>query len=285
MKRKIVFSLFMLASLSACTSSYLGNSSPNMPYPEAAPSGIPDGDLSSLLTGKVINEQEAQLRDTLKRKVLLDFPVKVGVMFYNFKSKLDAVDKEIVFKDLRSGLKNSGMISETIEIPQTLVGSMNIENLRQVGARFQTDIIVLITGNHQFARSRDQSIGFFDSFSNSAYYQSEMKMEAIALDVFTGTLLSPFDTASKGEPILLDRSASDYAVKAYAYQKQVEAKAWKSMEIEALDRFAQLKINVEKTRQEMLANPSPQPSANSESAKPVESPTPSPSASTQEVAQ
>ncbi len=269
MKRNALIALSFSVLLGACGPT---PSSPDfaIPYGSPTPSatGIPSSDLSNLLTGQVVSGQEAQLRDTLKRKVLLDFPVKVGVLFYNFNSELDAVDKEAVFDDLRNGLKSSEIISETIEIPQSLVGGINIENLRQVGARFQTDVIVLITGSHNFERSRDQSIGFFDSFSNALNYQSQVKIEAIALDVFTGTLLSPFDAASKGEKILLDRSASDYAAKAYAYQKQVETKAWKALEIEALERFAQLKINVEKSRQEIALEPSPEPT-----------PTPEPSSS------
>lgn len=262
-----------LTTLAACsTPSPMSTSAYPMPsgtpYATAAPGG-----LASLLTGQVVTSEEAQLRDIQKRQILLDFPIKVGVVTYQLSSKLDATDLEASFDGVSKALKDAGTVRETILIPQTLVsGSVTVEELRRLGARFQCDIMVLVTGSHNFAKSKSQTMGFFDSFSDKINYESSVKLEAIALDVYTGTLLSPFDAAAKGGPFTLDQSAADYSQQAYNKQKEVEAKAWTALGAEAVERMDQLKADVDKRKAEIAANPTPTP-------RPTAEPTPAPTAS------
>ncbi|MBF2055531.1 MAG: hypothetical protein IGS03_18935 [Candidatus Sericytochromatia bacterium] len=203
---------------------------------------------------------------------MLDFPIKLGVLFYQQGSQLDRSDREAAFKALQDHLTQSGIVAETVQLPESLVrGSVNLEVLRNLGARFQTDVLVLVTGSHSFARARNQNLSFLDSFSDKAYFESEVQFEAIALDIYTGTFLTPFSVAIKGEPALLDRASANYAEQTYQYQKQVELQAWEALQQEALARLQTLKRNVE----ERLANPpaSPAPAASpSSSAAPSASP-------------
>lgn len=254
------------------------------PSPSAMPSSAPGG-LASLLTGSVVTGEEQQLRDIQKRQILLDFPIRVGVVFYNLNTRLDSTDLETQFDDARKAFKDSGHVRETIQIPNTLIsGNVTVDEMRRLGARFQCDIVMLVTGNHRFEKSKSQNLSFFDTFGEKAYYESEVKLDAIALDVYTGTLLSPFDAAAKNGPTLLDRAASDFSQKSYAQSKESEVKAWVSLRTEAIERLTSLKADVDKRKAELAAMPAPTPTPTpvaspSPSATPLPSPTPSPTAS------
>ena len=270
------FKLIALTALTAGMMAACGpapNSMPSMSYPYPSASGTPSPQgLAALLTGQVVSSEEAQLRDIKSRQILLDFPVKVGFVYYNLDTRLEAADLKAQFDEVKSEFKNSGQVRETIQIPNTLVsGSVTIEELRKLGARFQCDIIVLLTGSHSFERAKSQNLSFFDSFSEKANYESKVKLDAIALDVFTGTLLSPFDAAVSGQPVLLDRAAADFADKSYKYQQETEAKAWLSLRTEALERLNQLKLDVDKRKAELANQPMPSPTPS-----PTVSPSPEP---------
>lgn len=247
-----------LLFLNAC-----GPSPSSVDYPSAypAPSGAPSeggGGLASLLTGQVINEQEQQLRDNLQRQIVLDFPIRVGVVYYQLNSRLDKVDQEAVFNQARDAFAASGVVKDTLLIPQSFVGgSQNFEGLRTLGSRFQTDVLLIVTGSHTFAPSRQQELGFFDSFSNTVAYEGQISLEAIALDVYTGTLLKPFEASAKGERILLDNQAGDFEDKSYAYQKVIENKAWSALQSQVVEGLKQLKKDVdERTTPDPVATPS-----------------------------
>ncbi len=278
----LISSLIATGLLSACGPT---PSMPSMsyPYPSATPmaSGAPGG-LASLLTGQVVTGEEQQLRDIQKRQILLDFPIRVGIVFYNLNTRLDATDLETQFDEARKAFKDSGLVRETIQIPNTLIsGAVTVDELRRLGARFQCDTMILVTGSHRFERSKSQNLSFFDSFSEKAYYESEMKLDAIALDVYTGTLLSPFDSTAKATPFLLDRAAGDFNQKSYDQTKQTEVKAWVNLQTEAIERLTSLKVDVDKRKAELAAMPSPSPTPAptvSPSPAPTVSPSPMPSA-------
>ncbi len=245
-------------------------------YPTPSATGMPTGGgLANLLTGQVVNSQEQQLRDNLTRQIILDFPIRVGVVYYQLNSQLDKVDQESVFEAARETFENTDGVKETVLIPPSFsAGAQNFEALRTLGSRFQTDILLVITGSHQFAPSRQQQVGFLESFSNTVAYDSNITLEAIAIDVFTGTLLRPFEASARGERIRLDRQQADFEDKAYAYQKEIEEKAWTDLQAEVVQGLEQLKKDVE----ERLANPVPAPTP-SPTPIPTPNPTPNPTSS------
>lgn len=229
--------------------------------PSASPSAYPGeygGDqqaqknLASLFTGEIINQEEQLLRDTLKRQIILDFPVKVGIIYYQLNSQLDAADQETTFDNIRQILADSGQVSETVKIPPTLLsGDANLDGLRRLGARFQTDILILVTGSHSFTRTRVQNLSFWDSFSDQVGYESQINFEAIALDVYTGTLLNPFKVSTKGEAVLLGPGATDYVKKRYEYQKKIETQAWSDLGNEAKENLISLRAEVDQRKAEL----------------------------------
>ena len=205
--------------------------------------------LARLLTGDVVSAQEAQLRDNLRREIVLDFPVRLGVVFFQLDSKLDPVDQEAVFKATREALEGTEMIKETVMIPASFAEDAgSLEALRTLGSRFQTDLLLVVTGKHAFELARAQREGFIESFGERGDYDSQVTLEAIALDVFTGTLLRPFAASAKGEVTTFDRSGAQFAADAYAYQKAVEDRAWEALNGEVLSGLEQLEVRVERAR-------------------------------------
>ncbi len=233
--------------LSACGSGDFAATVPGSAHPEPiAGTDSTGGGLANLLTGQVVNSQEQQLRDNLKREIVLNFPIRVGVVYYQLNSQLDKVDQESVFDAARETFESTNGVKETVLIPPTFsAGAQNFETLRTLGSRFQTDILLVITGSHQFGPGRQQQVGFLDSFSNNIAYESNITLEAIAIDVFTGTLLRPFEASARGERIRLDRQQVDFDDRAYAYQKEVEEKAWTDLQEEVVQGLNQLKKDVE----------------------------------------
>lgn len=253
-----------------------------LPYPMGSPSAAPSS-LAALFSGQIVSTQEQQLRDIQTRKIVLNFPLKVGVIFYNLQTKLEDADLKAQFDLVREDLKKSGQVRETIQIPNSLLSApLTIDEMRTQGARFQCDIMVLVTGSSDFSKSKTQSSNFFDSFSNKLNYESKVKLEAIALDVYTGTLLSPFDAAITGKPTAFDRTSADYYSATYNYQKETETKAWDSLRKEAVENIVQLRADVDQRKQEIAldaAKPTPAPSQTpSPSPSPTVSPTPAPTA-------
>lgn len=208
--------------------------------------GVSGEGLANLLTGQVVGDQEQQLRDNLQREIVLDFPIRVGVVYYQLESSLDRVDQEALLEQLRDSFSASGVIKETLIIPQGFInGEQNLDTLRLLGSRFQTDVLLIVTGKHDFAPSRDQASGFFSSFSDAVAYESKVSLEALALDVFTGTLLKPFDVSASGERVTLSSEATDFQDRVYDYKKTVEQQAWWALEAQVLEGFKQLKTDVE----------------------------------------
>lgn len=274
MKHYRLFGIMALLLLGACTTSTYSSVSQDLP---ARPSAAPSGSLSSLLTGQVVSSEEQQLRDIKTRQILLDFPIKIGVVFYNLQSRLEETDLTWQYEDVAKGLKASGLVKETLRIPNALISNaVTIEELRRLGARFQCDLLVLVTGSHTFETSRNQNLSFLDSFSYKANYDSKIKFEAITLDVFTGTLLNPFDAVVQGGPFLLDRATPDFGQQRYKVEKDTETKAWEQLKTEALTNLQQLKADVAARKASLTASPVPGTSASPVSAT---GPTSSPAAS------
>lgn len=256
---RICLTLALFTSLSGCTASAFTNQATPLSGGYYDNPGSASGNLASLLTGQIVTNEEQQLRDIKNRQIVLDFPIKVGVVFYQLGSKLEATDQEAQFEATESAFKDTGLVRETIRIPNSLISSaVTVDELRRLGSRFQCDIMLLVTGSHEFNKAKNQNLSFFDSFSDKLNYESQIKFNAIALDVYTGTLLSPFDAATKAGPFLLDRSAPDFATQSYAKQKESESKTWDALRSEALERLTQLKADVDKRKAQIADQASAQ---------------------------
>ncbi len=252
----------LLSGLSACGPTFSSSIAP-MSAPSASTS--PGGSaLSTLLGESVITKEELQLRDTLQRKIELKFPIRVGVVYYSYTSQLESQDQQVIFEQVQKNFKDSGLIKETFQIPSSLLGSnANVDTLRQLGARFQADVVVIVSGSHQFERARSQTLSFFDSFTDKANYESTVSIDAIGLDIYSGTFISPLRSVIKTTPQVFDRSAPDFSSTAYAFRKEAEAKVWQELNVKFLDSLKSLKQEIENrpaASPTPAATPTPTPS-------------------------
>jgi hypothetical protein len=254
MIRPYLLALALVASTS-CISSPSSVSLPPL-MSDARPAEGASSPLSQLVNGgDTANNPDQQLQETLRRQIRLTYPIRTGVLFYQYQSALDSPDQQALFRQAQDAFAASGLVRETIQLSNSLVGNnASIETLRQLGARFQTDVLVIVAGNNTFARARNQPLGFFDAFSDRAYYQQTVTLEAVALDVFSGTFLSPLRVVQASEPTLLDPAASDYRTQLYNLRKKTEEAAWTQIQT---DLIASLK---RQQAQQAEASPAPQPS-------------------------
>lgn len=265
--KTLVLSTFALSLVVGCDPA---SSSPNMTYPDAYPSpeatSAPMGSELAQLVSENISPEEARLRDVLGRDLQLKFPLKVGIINYSFRSQLDLADQQALFDKVKTKWEDSELIREVVRIPDSLTHSgASVETIRQLAARFQTDIIILLAGEHSFEQAKSQPLNFFDTFGENRYYESSVKLEALVFDVFTGTFLSPFSDAQKSDPVKLDRSDNQFDLKAYDIKKDTEFKLWGTLEDKFLKNILLLEEEV-KNQPAPSPTPTPTPSTESEGA-------------------
>lgn len=210
-----------------------------MPSPASEP-GSPN--LANLLQGGAISNEELQLREVLRRPTQLKFPVKVGVLLFYYRSALANDDQKTLLEKSATELKQSGLVSDLILIPASLIQTnTNIETLRQIGSRFQVDVLLLTTGSTEFRKAAQQPLSFADQFTDKAYWESLTKLEVLALDIYSGTFLRPFTLATRNGPQVLDRADISYSSMVYDLKKQAEQGAWQQLQTEFLAALQKIK--------------------------------------------
>lgn len=242
-----------------------------MPYP--APTPRAGGSLGNLV-GDALTQEESDLRAIQKRPQEIAFPVKVGVLFYDYQTALKPEDQQALMDAVSKDLVASGLVRDTFQIPTSMLrGGDTIDSIRKLAARFQVDALLIVSGSQTFQRADAQPLGFWDSFTNRAYYEARSNVTAIAMNVYTGTFLSPFQVVGKDGPTLLDADASDYAASVYAMRQRAETSAFTQLKASFIDSLTKLKAVA--VPPGSVASPTPSPSVS-----PSASPTPAPSPST-----
>lgn len=260
MKKKLPLLLLVGLSigLTACNTSSF-NASSLAAIPSATPIAADKSALATLIGDSVISKEELQLRDTLQRKIDVKFPIRVGIIYYSYTSQLEAKDQQLIFESAQKSFKDSGLIRDTFQIPSSLLGSgANIDTVRQLGARFQADIVVIVSGSHIFEKSRNQPLSFFDSFTDRTYYESNITIDAIALDIFSGTFLNPLRSVLQTDPAVFDRAAPDFQNSTYQFRQNAENKVWQDLEQKFINSLKTLKQEIESRTP--LPSPIPSPS-------------------------
>lgn len=227
-----------------------------------------DTSLSNLLQGDAISKEEQQLREVMRRPTQLKFPVKVGVLMFYYRSALENDDQKIMLDKAGAELKQSGLVSDLILIPNSLIRTdTNIDTIRQLGSRFQVDILLLATGATDFRKAANQPLTFAEQFSDKAYWESLSKLDVLALDIYSGTFLRTFTIATRIAPRALDRADSNYSNTVYDLKKQSELNAWQQLQTEFVTALQKIKDT-----------PAPAPTA-TPSPTPLPTATPSPTPS------
>lgn len=251
--------------LSGCPA---GMSSPTTPggAPYPMPSGGKGGELGNLV-GDALNRDENELRAIQKRPQEINFPVRLGVLFYGYQTSLKPEDQKALLDTVGGEMVASGLVKSTFEIPDSMLrGGDNLDSIRKLSARFQVDALLIVSGTQSLQRADAQPLGFFDSFTNRAYYEARTSLTAIAMNIYTGTFFEPFETVGKDGPVLLDADASDYATNLYAMRQRAETTAFNQLKTEFLASMTRLKA---------VAVP---PGTSSPAPEPTPTPSPSPSA-------
>lgn len=273
--------LALATALSACASpaSYaLGSRVPGS-APDYAPS--PAGGLAGLVgNSSVISQEEAELRDLQRRPTAIAFPARVGVLFYEYRDPLKKEDHQTVVELIGKDMVASGLVTHVAQIPSNLVRTGDsLEALRKLAARFQVDVLLLVSGSQSLDRADEQPATGIFNFGSQTAFIARSTLTGLAVGVYSGTFLTPYEVVGTGGPETLDPNAGSYAADQYRLRKAAHETALKRLK----DDFV-AGLGRTKAAQDALPPATPAPSATpsvgpSPSASPSASASPSPSPS------
>jgi hypothetical protein len=236
-------------------------------------SAAPGGSLGNLVGG-AITQEEAELRDIQQRPNEIAFPVKVGILFYDYQTSLKPEDQQALLQGVSTDLVATGLVKDVFQIPPSMLrGGDSIDTIRKLSARFQVDALVIVSGSQSFQRADAQPLGFWDSFSNRAYFEARTNLSAIAMNVYSGTFLTPLQAVGKEGPALLDTDAKDYPTTVYAMRQKAETAAFTQLKTDFVTSLTKLKAVAIAPGTGATPTPSPSPSS-------IASPVPTASPST-----
>ncbi len=217
------------------------------PAPGAFGSGR--GGLSEIVAGNVITKEEQELRDIQTRQTALAFPVKIGVLFFEYDSALKAEDRQAALDEARTELIKTGHVREVFQIPSKFLrGGESLDSLRKIAARFQADVLLIVSGDASFQRADDQTFGFFDIFSNKANYEARMALSGLGLDVYAGTFMTPLQVATKAGPVTLEAADTTFQAERYKLEKQAESEAFAKLRTQLATGLAAKRAELEAAR-------------------------------------
>jgi hypothetical protein len=190
------------------------------PYAQTAPAGALGG-----LIGDSATPEDAAVRDTLLKPTKVLFPARVGLLFYGYTTALKAEDQAALIGTVRQELVDTGLVKSALQVPQALVGgSPNLSALRKLAARFQVDVLLLLSGQAGVQYADAQPTSFFDSFGSKAWFEARASVDGLAVDVASGLFFTSFKAAGSAGPVQTDRSAG-FDAATYPLAKQAETKA------------------------------------------------------------
>jgi hypothetical protein len=267
---KLMAATLLLAGCAGSPMAMPGSTGMPGPYPTPRAGGA----LGNLV-GDALTQEENELRAVQKRPNEINFPVRLGVLFYDYQTNLKPEDQQAMITTIGNDLVATGLVKSTFQIPTSMLrGGDNLASLRKLSASFQLDALLIVSGSQSFQRAEAQPLGFFDAFTNRAYYEARTSLTAVAMNIYTGTFLSPFQAVGKDGPTLLDFDAADYAATSYAMRQRAETAAFNQLKAGLVTSLTSLKAVAVPPGSVASPTPSPTPSVEA-------SPTPSPSPTAQ----
>ncbi|MDB5098523.1 MAG: hypothetical protein JWM80_2944 [Cyanobacteria bacterium RYN_339] len=237
MIRRYFLPVLAAAALAGCPSApsqSVGYAGANAPSPSGALGG---------LIGDSASPEDAAVRDTLLKPTKVAFPTRVGMLFYGYTSALKAEDQAALLATVRSELVATGLVKTALQIPQALVGgSPNLASLRKLAARFQVDVLLLLSGQSGVQLSDAQPTSFFDSFGNKAWFEGRASVDGLAVDVSTGLFFTSFKAAGQNGPVQADRSVG-FDASTYPLAKQAETAALQGAKQRLVEALTALKAS------------------------------------------
>lgn len=202
------------------------------------------------LPGTVLSETEKQLLDILRRTPRPQFPLKAGILIYRGYIKNDSIKEEdlkILIEDFNTKIINSGLVKKSNIIPESLLNyGSSLEDIRKLGARFQLDILFIISFSFENKIDNSISLNFWDSLVGSKWYRySICKIEILCLDITTGIFLFSTKLSDKSQTILLDKDDPNFNSSLYNLKKEGATKALDLLSTKVIDELRLVKKEIE----------------------------------------
>ena len=251
-------------------------------YPQTAASATPS-------TTTLLSENEKQLYDILTRAPRPSFPAKAGIYIYDksgssyssysssyysstYTKPLDSDDFKSLTDKFKTNLLNSGLVQKTDILSSTILSySTNFDEIRKLAARFQEDIVLVVSTKQEIKVDNTQPLGFWDSFVGSKWYRyATANTEVVCFDINTGIYLFTDETVGKSDIALLDKDSVTYQDDQYDLKKQATERAWDDLNSRIIKNLISTKAKIDS-----MPAPTPAPTA---TASPGASASPSPSA-------
>ena len=234
---KPLLAALTLASLAACASP--AATSGGLIANNAG--GVVSNGLGSLIAQNTVSPEEQALRDTLVRPNAVTFPTRLGILFYHYDSNLKLEDQQALMAQVRSELQATGLVKTAFQLPQALVGNnASLADLRTLAARFQVDVLLLLSGSGDVVTDDPLTSSFWDQFANKGWYAGRATVEGLALDVATGIFLSSFNAAGASDATQVDLN-SGFDAATYPLDLKAETTALEGAKQKLVDAFNGLK--------------------------------------------
>jgi hypothetical protein len=177
------------------------------------------------LISDTASPEDSMVRDTLVRPVSLKFPVRLGVLCYGFNSTLKAEDQTAGLNKVRDQLIAAGQAKSAVVIPATLLESQpSLSSLRKLAARFQVDVLLVLSGSSSLQMADNQPTSFWDSFGNKGWYEGRSALQGLVVDIATGLFIGSFQAAGQDGPVQADRTSA-FQTTTYPLVQNAEARA------------------------------------------------------------
>lgn len=264
---------FLLAACSGPSATVPGMAGPMPTRPSAGPGG-----LAGLVgNSSVISQEEAELRDLQRRPTAIAFPARVGVLFYEYNDPLKKEDHQAIVEAIGKEMVATGLVTTVAQIPNNVVRpGDSLEALRKLAARFQVDVLLLVSGQQGFVRADEQPATGLFSFGNLTAYEARSTLTGLAVGVYSGTFLTPYEVVGKAGPETLDPNAGAFAADQYRLRKAAHEQSLRRLKDDFVAGLGRTKAAQDAAPP---ATPAPSPSASASpaaSASPDASPSPSP---------
>lgn len=192
----------LFLALGACSSPT--GSFYSAPAPTAAKADAGSAFASLIGQTGAVTTDEAEVRELLRRSTAIEFPARLGTMFFNYLPPITEEERQSLMRKFGQDVVATGLVRSAVPVPESLGQGASLEALRKLAARLQLDVLLLVSGTSEFKRSEIQPGGWVSAFSNQANYEARSSLVGFPMDVYSGTLLPPIYGLGTTSPTLLD---------------------------------------------------------------------------------
>lgn len=200
------------------------------PTPRAYPSPSPQTNLSDLV--KAQTETQNEIQQNLSTPVRPETPMRVAMLYRGFTPLLKPEDQQAAIAQLTQELQASGLVSTLTLVPPSLVGpSDDLETMRKIASRFQSNVLLIVTGGTEVALADEQPQGMF---SNATNLVARTVLTGLAVDVLSGRFLAPIEVVGKSGPSTVNPDGTAAETR-YQLEKGAETQAFSELKTRFLE--------------------------------------------------